>query len=47
MTFTHDALEDWMKRFAAEVAENRAYLTKLDRAIGDMEHGTNMDRGMK
>ena len=47
MTITHDAVEDWMKRFAAEVAENRAYLTKLDGAIGDGDHGTNMDRGMK
>src|SRR5690348_5898586 len=36
-----------MKRFAADVAENRAYLTKLDTAIGDGDHGTNMDRGMK
>src|SRR5213083_3574423 len=36
-----------MKRFAAEVAENRAYLTRLDTAIGDGDHGTNMDRGMK
>ena len=47
MSFTHDAVEDWMKRFAAEVAENRSYLTKLDGAIGDGDHGTNMDRGMK
>jgi dihydroxyacetone kinase-like protein len=47
VTFTHDALEDWMTRFAAEVAENRSYLTKLDGAIGDGDHGTNMDRGMK
>jgi dihydroxyacetone kinase-like protein len=47
VTFTHDALEDWMKRFAGEVAENRSYLTKLDGAIGDGDHGTNMDRGMK
>jgi dihydroxyacetone kinase-like protein len=29
------------------VAENRAYLTQLDGAIGDGDHGTNMDRGMK
>ena len=36
-----------MKRFAAEVAENRAYLTRLDGDIGDGDHGTNMDRGMK
>src|SRR5215210_8231822 len=36
-----------MERFAAEVAENRSYLIKLDGAIGDGDHGTNMDRGMK
>jgi len=47
VTLTHDAVEDWMKRFAAEVAENRSYLSKLDGAIGDGDHGTNMDRGMK
>jgi phosphoenolpyruvate---glycerone phosphotransferase subunit DhaL len=47
VSFTHDAVEDWMKRFAAEVAENRSYLTKLDGAIGDGDHGKNMDRGMK
>jgi dihydroxyacetone kinase-like protein len=47
VTITHDAIEDWMKRFAADVAENRQYLTKLDGAIGDGDHGTNMDRGMK
>jgi len=47
VTITHAAIEDWIKRFAAEVAENRGYLTKLDGAIGDGDHGTNMDRGMK
>jgi phosphoenolpyruvate---glycerone phosphotransferase subunit DhaL len=47
VTFTHDAVRSWMERFAAEVAENRSYLTKLDGAIGDGDHGTNMDRGMK
>jgi dihydroxyacetone kinase-like protein len=47
VSFTHDAVRDWMERFAAEVAENRSYLTKLDGAIGDGDHGTNMDRGMK
>ena len=29
------------------VAENRDYLTELDSAIGDADHGSNMDRGMK
>jgi phosphoenolpyruvate---glycerone phosphotransferase subunit DhaL len=47
VAFTHDAVRGWMERFAAEVAENRSYLTKLDGAIGDGDHGTNMDRGMK
>jgi phosphoenolpyruvate---glycerone phosphotransferase subunit DhaL len=47
VSFTHDAVRAWMERFAAEVAENRSYLTKLDGAIGDGDHGTNMDRGMK
>jgi dihydroxyacetone kinase-like protein len=47
VTITHAAIEDWMKRFAAEVAENRAYLTRLDGDIGDGDHGTNMDRGMR
>src|SRR5215207_9947873 len=32
---------------AAEMAEHRADLTKLDAAIGDGDHGTNMDRGMR
>jgi phosphoenolpyruvate---glycerone phosphotransferase subunit DhaL len=37
----------WIERFAATVAENKAYLTELDQAIGDADHGINMDRGMK
>jgi phosphoenolpyruvate---glycerone phosphotransferase subunit DhaL len=47
VSLTHDAVRAWMERFAAAVAENRSYLTKLDGAIGDGDHGTNMDRGMK
>ena len=47
MSITHADIEDWLKRFAAEMAENRGYLTRLDGAIGDGDHGTNMDRGMK
>jgi dihydroxyacetone kinase-like protein len=33
--------------YAAVIAENREYLTQLDSAIGDADHGINMDRGMK
>jgi phosphoenolpyruvate---glycerone phosphotransferase subunit DhaL len=37
----------WVQAFSATVAENREYLTRLDSAIGDADHGINMDRGMK
>jgi phosphoenolpyruvate---glycerone phosphotransferase subunit DhaL len=37
----------WIEQFAATMVENREYLTQLDSAIGDADHGTNMDRGMK
>jgi dihydroxyacetone kinase-like protein len=40
-------LESWIRRFADLVAEHRADLTELDSAIGDADHGINMDRGMQ
>jgi phosphoenolpyruvate---glycerone phosphotransferase subunit DhaL len=40
-------LERWVRRFAQLVEENRDHLTELDAAIGDADHGSNMDRGMK
>jgi dihydroxyacetone kinase-like protein len=42
-----DSTLDWMGRFAAEMSEHRQELVRLDTAIGDGDHGTNMDRGMK
>ena len=36
----------WVRRYAELVAEHRDELTALDAAIGDADHGTNMDRGM-
>ncbi len=36
-----------MRRFAGEMDEHRQELVRLDTAIGDGDHGTNMDRGMK
>ncbi|HEV7869924.1 MAG TPA: dihydroxyacetone kinase subunit DhaL [Modestobacter sp.] len=39
-------LEAWIREFARAVAEHREELTALDSAIGDADHGTNMDRGM-
>jgi dihydroxyacetone kinase-like protein len=38
---------DWIKACAAVLAENRDYLTQLDSAIGDADHGANMDRGFR
>lgn len=36
----------WIGDFASVVHENAQYLTDLDAAIGDADHGINMDRGM-
>lgn len=41
-----EALDRWIRQFAEEVAKNKDLLTELDSAIGDADHGTNMDRGM-
>lgn len=35
----------WLRRLAEELHQQREYLTGLDAAIGDADHGTNMDRG--
>lgn len=35
----------WLRLSAAVIAENRMALIELDRAIGDGDHGENMDRG--
>jgi phosphoenolpyruvate---glycerone phosphotransferase subunit DhaL len=43
---TTAALDRWVREFAAQVSANRDYLTELDSAIGDADHGANMDRGM-
>ena len=37
----------WVRRTAEVIEEHAPALTKLDSAIGDGDHGTNMDRGMK
>jgi dihydroxyacetone kinase-like protein len=44
---TSEQVRDWLRRFADVVAEKRMELVRLDTAIGDGDHGTNMDRGMK
>ena len=37
----------WIELAAADIAEQRDYLVDLDRAIGDGDHGENMDRGFR
>jgi phosphoenolpyruvate---glycerone phosphotransferase subunit DhaL len=43
---TRDTVLDWMQRYAAKIKQQREELVRLDTAIGDGDHGTNMDRGM-
>jgi phosphoenolpyruvate---glycerone phosphotransferase subunit DhaL len=43
---TEDTLQ-WLQQLAQVLQENRDYLTRLDSAIGDADHGINMDRGFK
>ena len=40
-------LQRWLEAAAASLHEQRDYLTQLDAAIGDADHGANMDRGLK
>ncbi|HET8977976.1 MAG TPA: dihydroxyacetone kinase subunit DhaL [Solirubrobacteraceae bacterium] len=46
MAITRDSTLRWMERFAQEMRTHRDELVALDAAIGDGDHGTNMDRGM-
>jgi phosphoenolpyruvate---glycerone phosphotransferase subunit DhaL len=47
LAVNRDTVRDWMTRFAASMQEHREELVRLDTAIGDGDHGTNMDRGMR
>jgi len=40
------ALSTWLREFAGAVKAEKQHLTQLDSAIGDADHGTNVDRGM-
>ena len=41
-----ETVRQWLNEAAASVREQRDYLTQLDAAIGDADHGTNMERGL-
>jgi dihydroxyacetone kinase-like protein len=47
LSITATEVRDLIRAYAAEIAEHRVELVKLDTAIGDGDHGTNMDRGMR
>lgn len=47
MTVTHDAIVAWLRAYAGALAKNQELLTQLDAAIGDADHGINMDRGFQ
>jgi phosphoenolpyruvate---glycerone phosphotransferase subunit DhaL len=40
-------LGSWVRDFATRIDEAKQYLTELDSAIGDADHGINMARGMQ
>ena len=46
MSLGHDDVVRWIRAFAVEVEANKEQLTSLDAAIGDGDHGINMERGM-
>lgn len=47
MSVNRDDFLEWIKACAAVLEENKDYLTELDSAIGDADHGANMHRGFK
>lgn len=46
-SISRDQVVRWLTECAQEMAEHRQYLTDLDAAIGDGDHGINMDRGFR
>jgi dihydroxyacetone kinase-like protein len=42
-----EQIRDWLTRSRDKVTAEREYLTALDSAIGDADHGTNLSRGLK
>jgi phosphoenolpyruvate---glycerone phosphotransferase subunit DhaL len=43
----HATLDAWLRAAAGRIHEQAPALTMLDQAIGDGDHGINMDRGFK
>ncbi len=47
MPVSRDDVLEWLRAYARVIAENNQYLTQLDAAIGDADHGANMNRGFQ
>jgi phosphoenolpyruvate---glycerone phosphotransferase subunit DhaL len=47
VSVSYGEVTEWIRAFATSIAENKEYLTELDSAIGDADHGINMNRGMQ
>jgi dihydroxyacetone kinase-like protein len=45
-TLNVESLTRWIRVFHRAIEANRGLLTRLDAAIGDGDHGINMDRGL-
>lgn len=47
MSVTYDDVVRFIRNFADVIGRNKEYLTDLDSAIGDADHGINMNRGFQ
>jgi dihydroxyacetone kinase-like protein len=47
MSITTGDILDCLRKMADVIHENKEYLTELDSAIGDADHGINMNRGFE
>ena len=47
LAVTYDDVVRFIQAYADVIAEQKDHLTQLDSAIGDADHGINMNRGMK
>jgi len=45
MAVTYEQLLDWLRLIDEGIIEQKGYLTELDSAIGDGDHGANLARG--
>ena len=47
MELTKELLAEWISRFYEKIQNNKGYLSDLDAAIGDGDHGINLARGFE